>query len=770
MSYYQSQYNQFGAQSNQYGSQYVSQYQVRDPFQSQYNNAQAQAGGQNGFQVNFSDSEAEEQEDNIYRNKMVVNKVNSNQRNTQNVIHENQQQSGKKYDNIYVSGKNQELYKNRDIDQGQEDEFFQDSNQKPFYGASFDFQGQSATVYQRKDQVPEKPIQLIAYDANQDKFFLNQEALSIIKLYDDPISFVSVAGKYRTGKSFILNKLLNIKGKGFKVDASTQSCTQGIWMWTKPVPQDNKQIFFIDTEGNKSVEGNKKHDAKIFSLALLISSLFVYNSVGAIDDKSIQELQLTTQISRNIQVTNNVSQNDKLISQYTPKFIWLLRDFVLEVVDSNGQQISPNQYLHNCLTDQTSIQKQSPISKRVREALLQFFRQRECFTMVRPATSEEDLKNLDGLPLERLRPQFQRELNALRTKIFQMADPKMMEGNILKPAIFVELIKKYVDQINEKDGVPDIKSAWDNILEGEAQVSYEKAIQAYQEMKIKLFGSDEKTFTQKQIEENIKKLRQFAIKIFEEGISVKQQNEYYTDYKQKLELLIQNQEKMIEQENNAFADTGNQEILIEMQNDLNAQHFDLENIEEFAQKVKEQLINFNQWISHIINLSIILQNFISIFFLFKRWILKYNQEGKGSNKMEILSQYFPDILHEQLLRLATGNNHAQEIEELQAQIQTLKQQLADTKKNAELQKTNAVAEYKKQVETLKSQIANYEQAEKDNKSLMDVLKKKANNATEENQKLEQQLQAKEAELMKIQIQLKEAQLAAKKNKSKCGCF
>ncbi|KAL4464604.1 hypothetical protein ABPG72_019060 [Tetrahymena utriculariae] len=739
MSYYQSQYNQFGAQSNQYGSQYVSQYQVRDPFQSQYYNVQAQAGGQNGFQVNFSDSEADEQDDNIYRNKMVVNKVNSNQRNTQNVIYENQQQSGKKYDSIYVSGKNQELYKNRDIDKGQEDEFFQDSNQKPFYGASFDFQGQSATIYQRKDQVPEKPIQLIAYDANQDKFFLNQEALSIIKLYDDPISFVSVAGKYRTGKSFILNKLLNIKGKGFKVDASTQSCTQGIWMWTKPVPQDNKQIFFIDTEGNKSVEGNKKHDAKIFSLALLISSLFVYNSVGAIDDKSIQELQLTTQISRSIQVTNDVSQNDKLISQYTPKFIWLLRDFVLEVVDSNGQQVSPNQYLHNCLTDQTSIQKQSPISKRVREALLQFFRQRECYTMVRPATSEEDLKNLDNLPLERLRPQFQRELNALRTKIFQMADPKMMEGNILKSAIFVELIKKYVDQINEKDGVPDIKSAWDNILEGEAQVSYEKAIQAYQEMKIKLFGSDEKTFTQKQIEENIKKLRQFAIKIFEDGISFKQQNEYYQDYKQKLELLIQNQEKMIEQENNTFADTGNQEILIEMQNDLNAQHFDLENIEEFAQKIKE-------------------------------WILKYNQEGKGSNKMEIFSQYFPDILHEQLLRLSTGNNHAQEIEELQSQIQALKQQLTDTKKNAELQKTNAAAEYKKQVETLKSQIANYEQTEKDNKSLMDVLKKKANNATEENQKLEQQLQAKEAELMKIQIQLKEAQLAAKKNKSKCGCF
>lgn len=65
-------------------------------------------------------------------------------------------------------------------------------------------------------------------------------------------------------------------------------------MWSKPEFVDGKQIFFIDTEGSTSIEGNKKHDAKIFSLALLISSLFIYNSVGAIDDRSIQELQLTT--------------------------------------------------------------------------------------------------------------------------------------------------------------------------------------------------------------------------------------------------------------------------------------------------------------------------------------------------------------------------------------------------------------------------------------------------------------------------------------------
>lgn len=39
---------------------------------------------------------------------------------------------------------------------------------------------------------------------------------------------------------------------------------------------------------------------------------------------------------------------------------------------------------------------------------------------------------------------------------------------MLKASVFAALIKKYVDQINEENGIPDIKSAWENIMEGEA--------------------------------------------------------------------------------------------------------------------------------------------------------------------------------------------------------------------------------------------------------------------------------------------------------------
>jgi GTP-binding protein EngB required for normal cell division len=43
------------------------------------------------------------------------------------------------------------------------------------------------------------------------------EALEIISSYNEPVGFVSLAGKTRTGKSCLLNRLLNIKGEGVVV-------------------------------------------------------------------------------------------------------------------------------------------------------------------------------------------------------------------------------------------------------------------------------------------------------------------------------------------------------------------------------------------------------------------------------------------------------------------------------------------------------------------------------------------------------------------------
>lgn len=48
-----------------------------------------------------------------------------------------------------------------------------------------------------------------------------------------PIGVVSVCGRARTGKSYILNQLLG-QSTGFQLAHSHRPCTKGLWIWSKP--------------------------------------------------------------------------------------------------------------------------------------------------------------------------------------------------------------------------------------------------------------------------------------------------------------------------------------------------------------------------------------------------------------------------------------------------------------------------------------------------------------------------------------------------------
>jgi hypothetical protein len=54
--------------------------------------------------------------------------------------------------------------------------------------------------------------------------------------------------------------------------------------------QKNHHLLILDTEGIGSVDINKNHDSNIILLALMISSYFIYNSVGTLDEISLQDI------------------------------------------------------------------------------------------------------------------------------------------------------------------------------------------------------------------------------------------------------------------------------------------------------------------------------------------------------------------------------------------------------------------------------------------------------------------------------------------------
>jgi hypothetical protein len=56
-------------------------------------------------------------------------------------------------------------------------------------------------------------------------------------------------------------------------------------------------VLLLDTEGSGSIDKSSTHDGKIFALVVLISSFFVYNSFGAIDENAINNLSLAAKLS-----------------------------------------------------------------------------------------------------------------------------------------------------------------------------------------------------------------------------------------------------------------------------------------------------------------------------------------------------------------------------------------------------------------------------------------------------------------------------------------
>ena len=110
-------------------------------------------------------------------------------------------------------------------------------------------------------------------------------------------------------RSYILNQLASApQNAGFSIGSSVQACTKGIWLWGAPLsvkssaPGAPQHLLLLDTEGLQSICQTEGHDAKIFCLALLLSSFFIYNSEKAINNAAIDQLSLVAQLTQRIRV------------------------------------------------------------------------------------------------------------------------------------------------------------------------------------------------------------------------------------------------------------------------------------------------------------------------------------------------------------------------------------------------------------------------------------------------------------------------------------
>ena len=105
---------------------------------------------------------------------------------------------------------------------------------------------------------------LITYDSDTSQYNLHDDTLEFLNGIGKPLAILGVAGMYRTGKSYLLNRLILNQNKGFGVGPTINPCTKGIWIWGTPIigKKDgvNCNVLLIDSEGIGALQENAIHD------------------------------------------------------------------------------------------------------------------------------------------------------------------------------------------------------------------------------------------------------------------------------------------------------------------------------------------------------------------------------------------------------------------------------------------------------------------------------------------------------------------------------
>ncbi|KAF9672389.1 hypothetical protein SADUNF_Sadunf11G0036700 [Salix dunnii] len=328
---------------------------------------------------------------------------------------------------------------------------------------------------------PARPIRLVYCD-EKGKFRMDPEAVATLHLVKEPIGVVSVCGRARQGKSFILNQLLG-RSSGFQVASTHRPCTKGLWLWSAPLKRTaldgtEYNLLLLDSEGIDAYDQTGTYSTQIFSLAVLLSSMFIYNQMGGIDEAALDRLSLVTQMTKHIRVRASGGRSSASeLGQFSPVFVWLLRDFYLDLVEDN-RRITPRDYLELALRPVQGSGKDIAAKNEIRDSIRALFPDRECYPLVRPLNNENDLQRMDQISLDKLRPEFRAGLDALTKYVFERTRPKQIGATVMTGPVLVGITESYLEALNN-GAVPTISSSWQSVEEAECRRAYDTATEVY---------------------------------------------------------------------------------------------------------------------------------------------------------------------------------------------------------------------------------------------------------------------------------------------------
>ncbi|XP_030641364.1 guanylate-binding protein 1-like [Chanos chanos] len=331
----------------------------------------------------------------------------------------------------------------------------------------------------------ESPLCLIENDHGELR--TGEQALEYLRGISEPVVVVAVVGLYRTGKSYLMNRLAG-KQTGFALGSTIESKTKGIWMWCVPHPiKTGHTLVLLDTEGLGDVDkGDSKNDTWIFCLAVLLSSTLVYNSRGTIDNQALEKLHYVTELTEQIRVKSPDASSaedeeeaeDSQFVMFFPNFVWAVRDFTLER-KIDGRDATDDEYLDFALKLKKGMGKTVNNYNLPRQCIRNYFPSRKCFTFPFP-TTPQNMSNLESMDVNDLFPEFRETADCFCEYVFAESRVKTVKGGqVVNGRMLSHLVHTYVKTI-AIGNVPCLENAVVAMAQIENQAAVQEAFRFYE--------------------------------------------------------------------------------------------------------------------------------------------------------------------------------------------------------------------------------------------------------------------------------------------------
>uniref|UniRef100_UPI0035900D04 guanylate-binding protein 2-like n=1 Tax=Myxine glutinosa TaxID=7769 RepID=UPI0035900D04 len=381
------------------------------------------------------------------------------------------------------------------------------------------------------DSEIDRPLEFIRMD-EEGKFHMNQDTLRCLSEIKQSVVVVSIIGKYRSGKSYLMNTLAG-KRTGFMLGHAVQSCTKGIWVWPRPHPHYPKRmLLLLDTEGLGDVEkDSESHDIHLFTLTLLLSSVLIYNTSNVLCSNGFDQLHMVLNLADHVNTKIHQREDERGMDfhQYFPTFVVCLRDFTL-VLEIDGNPCTADEYLEHCLNIRKKGKSRSCRDfNDQRECMCQYFQDRKCFAFPMPTSQDEELGHLDTLSDEKLDKQFLKMVEDFRTMIYVKGKVKSSGNVVLNGDCFATMATQYVEAIT-KGAIPCIESTTQVAVKQANMKAKQDSVNLY---KTSMAGVEQQLpMSVKDLMEHQKKSVNDALKLFMNNCVLDRDHEHEKDLQQ----------------------------------------------------------------------------------------------------------------------------------------------------------------------------------------------------------------------------------------------